>query len=232
MRAFALINSYGFISNWEVALRLILSIVMGGLIGIERGFKNRPAGMRTYMLVCLGASIVTITSLYLMHNYGGTDPSRMGAQVISGIGFIGAGTIIITRERQVRGLTTAAGLWASACLGLAIGVGFYLAAFIGMACIIFVTALMHSLDNRLVSRSRSMTLYVELKEASFLRQFITEVKKDGTKVTNMELVRSHVYNEERQITLILSLLMPQRRAHHELVEWLNEFDYISFAEEL
>ena len=117
-----------------VTVRLALAVICGGIIGLEREYKRRPAGFRTHILICLGAAMTTLTSQYLcleMHFY--TDVGRLGAQVIAGIGFIGAGTIIVTKRKQVKGLTTAAGLWASACLGLAIGAGFYSCAFISIS---------------------------------------------------------------------------------------------------
>ena len=99
--------------------------MLGGIVGVEREKKGRPAGLRTYMLVCSGSALVMMTNQYLAVCYPQVDVSRMASQVISGIGFLGAGTIILTGKNQVRGLTTAAGLWAVACLGLAIGIGFY-----------------------------------------------------------------------------------------------------------
>ena len=118
-------------------LRLALAMLLGGCIGLERERKRRPAGFRTYMLVCLGAALTVLLSLYEYTLITGpwsalaaelgmkTDVSRFGAQVINGIGFLGAGTILVTGRQQVKGLTTAAGLWASACTGLAVGAGFY-----------------------------------------------------------------------------------------------------------
>src|SRR5690554_4598709 len=102
-------------------------MVAGGILGLDREFKNRPAGLRTFMLVCIASTLVMITNQYVLEVYShlNIDPTRMGAQVISGIGFLGVGTIIVTRRNHVKGLTTAAGLWASACIGLAIGIGFY-----------------------------------------------------------------------------------------------------------
>ena len=109
-----------------VTLRLMLAMVCGGIIGIEREFKRRPAGFRTHILICLGAAMTTLTSQYLYLYMGQyTDMARLGAQVVAGIGFIGAGTIIVTRRQRVKGLTTAAGLWAAAIIGLTLGGGFY-----------------------------------------------------------------------------------------------------------
>ena len=107
-----------------VTLRMLSAVICGGLVGIEREFKRRPAGFRTHILICLGASVTILTNLYLyqvMHLY--TDISRMGAQAIAGIGFIGAGTIIVTKRKRVKGLTTAAGLWTIAIVGLVCGAG-------------------------------------------------------------------------------------------------------------
>ena len=113
-----------------IILRLCLAAILGGLVGVDREKKRRAAGLRTHILVSLGAALVMVTSEYLFFEYQGLtnlDPARLGAQVISGIGFLGAGTIIRHGE-SVKGLTTAASLWAVSCIGLAAGSGFYIAA--------------------------------------------------------------------------------------------------------
>ena len=137
-----------------VALRIFAAVLVGGILGLERGMKNRPAGLRTYMLVCVGACIVMLTNQYIYQVFGSGDPVRMGAQVVSGIGFLGAGTIIVTRRNQIKGLTTAAGLWSAAGVGLALGVGFYEAALAGTVAVFFVMTLLQRMDNKLHRRSR------------------------------------------------------------------------------
>ena len=105
--------------------RLALAILTGTVIGIDRGLKRRGAGIKTHALVCLGSALVMLTSEYMSMNFEQkADLARLGAQVISGVGFLGVGTILVTEKQRVRGLTTAAGLWACACVGLAIGIGF------------------------------------------------------------------------------------------------------------
>ena len=116
-------------------IRILAAVFFGGILGIERGMKNRPAGLRTYMLVCIGSCVVMLVNQYIYQVYHTGDPVRMGAQVISGIGFLGAGTIVVTPHNQIRGLTTAAGLWAVACVGLALGLGLYEIALAGGAAI-------------------------------------------------------------------------------------------------
>lgn len=105
---------YREVTQLSIIIRVFAAITVGGLIGLERGAKNRPAGLRTYMLVCVGACLIMLTNQYIYQVTGAGDPMRLGAQVVSGIGFLGAGTIIVTKHNQIKGLTTAAGLWASA----------------------------------------------------------------------------------------------------------------------
>jgi putative Mg2+ transporter-C (MgtC) family protein len=222
------------INTLSITVRLLMATLMGGLIGLERGIKKRPAGMRTYMLVCIGATLVMITSQYLAYIFPNTDPARMGAQVISGIGFLGVGTIIITRDRQVRGLTTAAGLWASACMGLAIGVGFYTGALIALAFIFLVTTVMHRLDTELVRRSRAVEIYMELKDSSNIYKVLDFIRDNEVKVTYMEVMRPKYDHEATtsKIGLLLSLYLPHRKIHYELISKIGAIDCVSFVEEV
>lgn len=120
-------------SELSILLRLVFSVLAGALIGIDRAMKRRGAGIKTHVLVCLGSALVMLTAQFIRLNYEGSmDVTRLGAQVISGVGFLGVGTIIVTGHNQVRGLTTAAGLWGCACIGLAIGIGFVDGAFIAV----------------------------------------------------------------------------------------------------
>ncbi|MBQ2693056.1 MAG: MgtC/SapB family protein, partial [Clostridia bacterium] len=159
----------------SVFLRLILALVMGGLIGLDRGLRHRPAGPRTYTLVCIGASLTMVLSQYeyvmLTTDWAPmaeavglrTDVSRFGAQVINGIGFLGAGTVIATNQQKVKGLTTASGLWASACLGLVIGAGFYEAAIFAFLLILVTMWLLRPVEEYFIERSRNINLYVEFR---------------------------------------------------------------------
>ena len=122
-----------------VVLRITAAFFLGGILGLERGLKQRPAGLRTHMLVCIGACMIMLTNQYIYQVFGTGDPVRMGAQVVSGIGFLGAGTILIRGRNHVTGLTTAAGLWTTACIGIATGLGFYSGAVI-CAVIFFLAA--------------------------------------------------------------------------------------------
>lgn len=128
-------------------IRTVLAIICAGVIGFDRDVHGAPAGLRTHILVCVGAMLAMTTGTFATMYIGGADPTRVGAQVISGIGFLGAGTIIVIRHNKIAGLTTAAGLWASACLGLAIGVGYYEGAIVGCLAILFTQHVLLGLRN-------------------------------------------------------------------------------------
>lgn len=147
---------------WSVMARILVAFVLGGVLGVERGMKQRPAGLRTYMLVCVGACVIMLTNLYIYQVFAVGDPVRMGAQVVSGIGFLGAGTIVVTKHNQIRGLTTAAGLWAAAAIGLATGVGFYEAAIVGAGVIFATLTVLTYLDDRMHRKTRYFDVYVTL----------------------------------------------------------------------
>ena len=170
-----------------VALRVVAAVIVGGILGLERGMKNRPAGLRTYMLVCVGACVVMLTNQYIYQVFGSGDPVRMGAQVVSGIGFLGAGTIIVTKRNQIKGLTTAAGLWAAAAVGLAIGIGFYEAAITGAVMIFLVLTVLTSLDGRIHRKARVMELYVELDEKVTLGSFVHQIRAKDIRVDNVQM---------------------------------------------
>lgn len=141
------------LSPWEIVLRLMCAMLIGAIIGTEREYTHRPAGMRTHMLVALGACAVMVTSQMIFCQYrvfGATpDPARLSAQVITGVGFLGAGTIM--REGpSIKGLTTAASIWAVACLGIAVGAGYYLLGIAGMVCMMVTLVVFEWLQNRLM----------------------------------------------------------------------------------
>ena len=149
---------------YSITLRVVLAVVIGGLIGSERGRHGRAAGLRTHILVCLGAAMTTMIGLYTAKHLGSTgDPLRMGSQVVSGIGFLGAGTIIVRNRSHVTGLTTAAGLWATACIGLAIGVGFYWAVLVAAAAVIITFTILIHLERAAKQRDKG-AFYVEVAD--------------------------------------------------------------------
>lgn len=215
----------------ETAFRLLLALICGGVLGIERGRKNRPAGFRTYMLVCVGAALVMITNEYIYNRYGTGDPTRLGSQVISGIGFLGAGTIIVTVRNRVKGLTTAAGLWGAACMGLAIGAGYYTAAIISCVMIYFVMAMLYRLDVRVMASARAINLYVEFVSVRDIGEFIQYVKDRDMKITDLELIQSGSVNESAAAILVTIRLM-KKADHAEIIHLLSSAGGVRYMEEV
>lgn len=213
------------------ALRILCAIFIGGLLGLDRGLKNRPAGMRTYMLVCVGSCLIMLTNQFIYQSTGTGDPVRMGAQVVSGIGFLGAGTIIVTRRSQIKGLTTAAGLWAAAGVGLALGVGFYFGAALGGAAIFGVMTLLHRMDNKLQRNARTIEVYVEMSQDFSVGDFLRELRARNLELH--ELQREHDAHTEQGVRAYLATLRAQRRTSRiERLEDLTKIPGILFIEEL
>lgn len=203
-----------------VILRIIVSFVLGGMLGMERGLKQRPAGLRTYMLVCVGACLIMLTNEYVVQVYGSGDPVRMGAQVVSGIGFLGAGTIIVTRHNQIKGLTTAAGLWAAAAVGLATGIGFYEAAITGAVVIFITLSVLSNLDNRMHRKTDHFEAYVELPPTVSLGMLMDALRTKEIIVEDIQLDAHQPFDDGGRSFLIM--LSTQRRFDRpELLELIN-----------
>ena len=221
----------GEINAVSTFVRLALALICGGVLGMERGKKNRPAGFRTYMLVCVGATLVMLTNQYICDAYGTGDPARLGAQVISGIGFLGAGTIIVTGRNRVKGLTTAAGLWADACVGLAIGIGFYSAAIIGCVMIFVVMSWLHRMDNWMLANTKVMDLYMEFEKMSDFGGFMSYLQEQSIKVTEVEMTKSN-NTEDIGIAVLLTLKLEKKRPHAEIIQLLSLANGVLYIEEL
>lgn len=215
----------------SVAVRLVLSLLCGGILGVERGRKKRPAGFRTYMLVCMGAALVMITNQYITEVYGGTDPARMGAQVVSGIGFLGAGTIIVTGRNRVKGLTTAAGLWAAACVGLSLGIGFYTGAVVGCVLIFVVMALLQGLDDWVMSSTKVINLYVEFDQMTDVGAFLRFAKEQGFRISDLEMTRANGV-EDSGTAILCTLRLPKKKPHAEILQMLSAVEQVRYVEEL
>lgn len=215
----------------SIALRILAAVVIGGVLGLERGLKNRPAGLRTYMLVCTGACLIMLTNQYIFQVFGSGDPVRMGAQVVSGIGFLGGGTIIVTRHSRIKGLTTAAGLWAAAGVGLALGIGFYEAAVIGGCAIFVVMTLLQRMDNKMHSKTKRMDVYLELDGSVSLGTFLRDMRQKGMDISNLQ--REASPDKENGSRAYTATLTAQRRCHHiELLEKVGAIAGVTFVEEL
>lgn len=215
----------------SVVMRLVFAMLIGIVVGIERSSRGRGAGVKTHTLVCVGAALVMMTSLYMWSIFETGDPARLGAQVISGIGFLGAGTIMVTGRNHVRGLTTAAGLWVCACEGLAVGMGFWKGAVTTLVIIMVTLRLLAKLDLRMHRYAKSFELYIEFDSGEDIRRFIQDVKvQNMSRVKSIDVTTSRIDGSGH--AAIVGFEMWQGKNRPEFVEWIHGLKYIPYLEEI
>ena len=212
-----------------VTVRMLLAVVCGGIIGMERTLHHRPAGFRTHILVCLGAAMTTLTSqyLYLYLDYY-TDMARLGAQVVAGIGFLGAGTIVISRQR-VRGLTTAAGLWAAAIIGLAVGAGFYEGAILATILIELAATVFLKIEKQVITKTSNIHIFLEYNKPKALEEVLTYCHAREIQIMHLEISRS---KEPENVTIaLLSVRLAHQMKAEEALKAMVDVDGVMLAEE-
>ena len=215
----------------SLALRLGLALLFGGIIGLERGRKHRPAGFRTYMLVCMGATMTMLLGQYMVTLNETSDVARFGAQVINGIGFLGAGTILVTRKQQVKGLTTAAGLWASACMGLVLGAGFYECACLSFLLIFLAILLLPKIEAFLVEKSRNMNIYISFPSMDQVYEIIACLKSLDLRIYEIDLDRGDG-TQGGSPNGVFSVRLPKKQSHAKVIAALSGLDAIRTIEEI
>ena len=216
-----------------VTARLVLAVVCGGVIGIEREIKRRPAGFRTHILICMGSAITILTNLYLyqlMHLY--TDISRMGAQVIAGISFVGAGTIIVTRRQRVKGLTTAAGLWTAAIIGLACGAGYAEAAIFATLMVLFAELVLSKIEYRYARTMSDANIYIEYRHPDTIKQLVRILREKKVSLNDMEVNRSAEGEDKYRYSAILTLRVSSQAMEKEIEGAFGSIDDVLSVEEL
>ena len=215
-----------------IVARIVAAIICGGLIGLERGLKNRPAGLRTYMLVCVGSCIIMLTNQYVVQILGG-EPTRLAAQVVSGIGFLGAGTIVVTRRNQIKGLTTAAGLWASAGIGIALGIGFYEVALVGSLAIFTVMTLLQKMDNKMHRKAKVVEVYIEITKQMSLGDLLHNLRNVELDVQDVQRESGLETDNGEGNRAYIAVVKTKKRCNHvEVVECIRQIPNIVYVEEL
>ncbi len=203
------LHGFNYVS---IAIRLILAMIFGGAIGIERGKQGRAAGMRTHILVCLGAALATMIGTFTSDVLGySNDPLRVAAQVISGIGFLGVGTILIKGRFQITGLTTAAGLWCAAAIGLSLGVGFYEGAVIVFILAMLTITIISRLESRINRKYSRFGMYVEIRSDKDVR-YVMDLMKGKWHISDIQVtsprsgtagnvgIEANIYNRKLDTT--------------------------------
>lgn len=218
---------FGDFSAWtaqNLIIRIVVSMVLGGIIGLDRGMKHRGAGTKTITVVCLASTLVMLTEQYIQVNFPGlANMNRLAAQVISGVGFLGVGTIIISNHR-VKGLTTAATLWASASVGLAVGIGFIDG---GVLITLIMLVSLHVLPyvERFATRnSRYCNVIVDLEESQYIHRIVQDLKETDISVDSMEITTPRIKGDSVMVHLVLYMKRP--RENMEIYEIITKSDKV------
>lgn len=215
------------INIYSIILRLLLAVICAGIIGAERATKRHAAGFRTYILVCLGATVVMLTNQFIYETFNTGDVGRMGAQVISGIGFLGVGTIFITSKNRIKGLTTAAGLWACACIGLSIGVGFYTLAILGTFVMAISLTVFPKIESFFTKRSRYLGLHIEFFSRTNVKDLMDFLRGENIKVLLITYNPSYANTGLSVYTIEIENRVMD---NHELIEKIKSFEYVNHVE--
>lgn len=211
----------------SVAVRLIVATVMGGIIGMERGATKHAAGLRTFMLVCLGAALAQIIDMRCVMMYQLGDPMRLAQGVINGIGFLGVGTIIVTGRSHIKGLTTAATLWTTAVLGISIGSGYLYSSVITFALIMIVIKLMAGFSRKQMLHNRQMQIKVEVTDNDGAKKVIAFLREQGYRVTELDKKQN-----ESNLLLNMDLDLGRKVNHDKVIETISTFEEVDFAMEI
>ncbi len=215
------------LSIYEIFIRLFIALILGGIIGIEREGIRRPAGLRTHILVCIGSSLVMLSGIYLSDifiNRASIDPSRLGAQVISGIGFLGAGTILKVNS-GVKGLTTAASLWSVAGIGIACGIGFYWGAIICTLLILFSLMVFGKIERYIKTRDHELCIEILCENKSDnLEKIIKALNEKNIIIKNMETT---ILKSENLLELNFVATLPRDCKPQEIVSKITHIEGIN-----
>ena len=228
MRIMAYIEEFNIIS---VIVRLMLSTFAGAIIGLERRLHGKSAGVKTFSLVCLGSSLVMVTNEFLMDSYPSGDVARLGAQVISGVGFLGVGTIIITGRNYVKGLTTAASLWTTACLDIAFGSGYIAAGLIALLFVFLIMTVLSGIGRRADAYTPYIHLYLEIGREAGIEVLYDYVQENDFRISSIDKQQKLAIND-KDLSLLVEIDLHKRLNHAEIVEALSKLEAVHYIEEI
>lgn len=216
----------------SVAVRLVLATLFGSLVGVERANKRYAAGIRTFALVCLGSALATITGLYFAQLSGNmADSARIPAQLLCGIGFLGAGTIVVTDRKRVKGLTTAAGLWVTASMGIAIGAGLLWEALICLVLVLVTNYYLHYMTRYVETHTRTIELHIEFEKEAMTGLFDFIRDECGYTIDSVER-RSEQPIIDGDAILHMEINMGRKIKHTVIINDIMELEGVHYVEEL
>ncbi|MCQ2508328.1 MAG: MgtC/SapB family protein [Dorea sp.] len=225
---------YNFMHEWNlltILLRLLLAMVCGGSVGLMRSLRRRNAGFKTHAVVCVGATLVMLTSVYIYMEFGPSfEIARLPAQVVSGVGFLGVGTIIVTGKNHIQGLTTAAGLWTCAGIGLALGIGFYSGALITTLLLLIVYRFLENMDEYAFSHSSILYLYVVIYSKDQIGTVLQRVK-ENYRVVKVEVGKANK-KADSAATMTMIVDVGHKKSHQKIINEMLAYEGVLIVEEL
>ena len=224
-------QDFSSIPFWVILLRLVLAACVGAVLGAERATKSHAAGLRTYTLVSVASCVCILVNLMLFQK---ADTARIPASVLTGIGFIGAGTIVTTSRHKVRGLTTAAALWASACIGLAIGAGIYTVGLIATALTVLAVMFMQKFEGRLQKNNRMFDIHVELMSRPDLKKLLEYIRQFDVDIKSIDYDQAYANSGLSVYTLSIFSRGSRKEfmREKELIDKVNDLEYVNYCESI
>nr|WP_297704724.1 MgtC/SapB family protein [uncultured Butyrivibrio sp.] len=215
-----------------VSIRLVIATLFGSLIGWERVVKRHSAGIKTFALVSLGSAVATALNIFLAMEPGlNADVSRIPAGVVSGIGFLGAGTILVTGRQQIKGLTTAASLWVTACMGMAIGGGYLVVGIACFALIMLANVVLMNVSKVVEEYSKYISIYIEVDKSGGVKKLSKWITEQGFKISSVAKSKEKTL-QSNDVALIIDVDFDKNRSHGEFVAELNELEFVNYVEEI
>ena len=209
-------------------IRILLAVLCGGIIGAERLLSGKTAGIRTHIVVCVGSALTAMIGVYAYEDLGfAIDPLRISAQVMSGIGFLGVGTILVKGHAEIKGLTTAAGLWTTSAIGIGLGIGYYAVSFVVAFTMFFTAIVVNRLEEFLTARMRSYDLYLEIDGIDYFDEVLKQLSKDYSyKKPVVTGPRSHI---DGNVGIELEVNTKERIELAQLKENIKKYSHIKLV---
>lgn len=219
-------------SDIAVSIRLVIATLFGSIIGWERIVTRHSAGIKTFALVSLGSAVATSLNVYLALLPGlSADVSRIPAGVVSGIGFLGAGTILVTGRKQIKGLTTAASLWVASCMGMAIGGGYLIVGIVCFLLVMLANVILMRISNAVENHSKFMSLYIEVEKNHGVTKLTKKLSESGFTISSMTKSKEKTL-QPTDAALIIDLDLGKKRPHQEIMEFLSGLEFVNYIEEI
>lgn len=226
---------FGYLSgtaDLAVAIRLVMALFFGSLVGWERLMTHHSAGIKTFALVSLGSAVAAALNVYLSNLPGlNADVSRIPAQVVSGIGFLGAGTILVTGKKQIKGLSTAATLWVTACMGMAMGAGYIVIGICSFLLIAFANIVLMHLSDVVENNSRYLSAYIEVNKNRGVNKLTNMLTEQGFTIMSMTKSKEKPL-QSADAGVIIDIDLKKNRPHNEIILMLNNLEYVNYVEEV